>query len=298
MSDTLVNLYAQQFKGNLQLLLQQRGSRLRSSITESGDYFGNASAPIDQIGSVDMDPVTGRYQPIQGKDVPNDRRWVFPQDFDIPVFVDTFDKLRLVSDPTSTYVQAVMAGVGRKTDDIIIGGIFGANKTGVAGGTTVTFPAAQQVSASLGATGATGLNVAKLKKGLELLIAAEIDLDNDPVYMPISAKQNTDLMNEIQVINGDYQTLGASVEKGRLMSYMGINFIHSERLPVNGSGYRRCPLYVKSGVHLAIWADAMRVDISQRKDLKGMPWQIYTYMTMDATRVEEKRIVEIPCLES
>ncbi|MBA1364049.1 phage capsid protein [Burkholderia gladioli] len=298
MSDTLVNLYAQQFKGNLQLLLQQRGSRLRSSVTESGDYFGNASAPIDQIGAVDMDPVTGRYQPIQGKDVPNDRRWVFPQDFDIPVFVDTFDKLRLVSDPTSTYVQAVMAGVGRKVDDIIIGGIFGPNKTGVSGGTTVTFPAAQQISASLGATGATGLNVAKLKKAIELLVAAEIDLDNDPLYLPITAKQNTDLMNEIQVINGDYQSLGASVEKGRLMNYMGINFIHSERLPVNGSGQRRCPLYVKSGVHLAIWADAMRVDISQRKDLKGHPWQIYTYMTMDATRVEEKRIVEIPCLES
>lgn len=298
MSDNIVGLYAQQFKGNLQLLLQQRGSRLRASVTESGDYFGNASAPIDQIGSVDADSVSGRYQPIQGKDVPNDRRWVFPQDFDLPVFVDTFDKLRLVTDPTSTYVQAVMAGMGRKVDDIIIGGIFGTNKTGVSGATSIAFPAAQQVSASLGASAATGLNVAKLKKGMELLIAAEVDLDNDPVYMPITAKQNTDLMNEIQVINGDYKALGAMVQEGRLMNYMGINFLHSERLPTNSSGYRRCPLYVKSGVHLAVWADNTRVDISQRKDLKGMPWQIYTYMTMDATRTEEKRVIEIPCLES
>ncbi len=298
MSDTLVNLYAQQFKGNLQLLLQQRGSRLRASVTEAGDYFGNASAPIDQIGSVEADAVTGRYQPIQGKDVPNDRRWVFPQDFDLPVFVDTFDKLRLVSDPTSTYVQAVMAGMGRKIDDIIIGGIFGVNKTGVSGATTVNFPAAQQISASLGASSATGLNVAKLKKAIELLLAAEVDLDNDPLYCPITAKQNTDLLNEIQVINGDYKSLGATVVDGKIQSYSGINFLHSERLPVNGSNQRRVPLYVKSGVHLAVWADNTRVDITQRKDLKGLPWQIYTYMTMDATRVEEKRIVEIPCAES
>jgi hypothetical protein len=298
MSDTLVNLYAQQFKGNLQLLLQQRGSRLRASVTEASDYFGNASAPVDQIGSVDADSVTGRYQPIQGKDVPNNRRWVFPQDFDLPVFVDTFDKLRLVSDPTSTYVQAVMAGMGRKVDDIIIGGIFGTNKTGVSGATSVAFPAGQQVSASLGAAAATGLNVAKLKKAMEMLIAAEVDLDNDPVYCPISAKQNTDLMNEIQVINGDYRALGATVQEGRIMNFMGINFLHSERLPLNGSSQRRVPLYVKSGVHLAVWADQTRVDISQRKDLKGMPWQIYTYMTMDSTRLEELRVVEIPCVES
>jgi hypothetical protein len=298
MSDNLITLYAQQFKGNLQLLLQQKGSRLRGSVTESGDYFGNQSAPVDQIGSVDADPVTGRFQPIQGKDLPNDRRWVFPQDFDLPLFVDTFDKLRLVTDPTSTYAMAATAGMGRRIDDVIIGGIFGVNKTGVNGSTTVNFPAGQQVSASLGAAAATGLNVAKLKKGIELLMQAEVDLDNDPLYMPISAKQNTDLLNEIQVINGDYSKLNATVTEGRIMNFMGINFLHSERLPANGSGYRRCPLYVKSGVHLAVWSDATRVDISQRKDLKGMPYQLYTYMTMDATRLEEKRIVEIPCAES
>lgn len=298
MSDNLVTLYAQQYKGNLQLLLQQRGSRLRGTVTEAGDYFGNQSAPVDQIGSVEADPVTGRFQPIQGKDIPNDRRWVFPQDFDLPLFVDTFDKLRLVTDPTSTYSIAAANGMGRKIDDVIIGGIFGVNKTGTNGGTTVNFPAGQQVSASLGAAAATGLNVAKLKKAEEMLLQAEVDLDNDTLYMPISAKQNTDLLNEIQVINGDYTSLGASVTNGKVMRYGAFNFVHSERLPVNGSGYRRCPAYMKSGVHLAIWSDATRVDISQRKDLKGMPYQLYTWMTMDSTRLEEKRIVEIPCAES
>lgn len=298
MSDNLVGLYAQTYKGNIQLLLQQRGSRLRGSVTEDSGYVGNQAAPVDQIGSVEADPVTGRFQPIQGKDLPNDRRWVFPQDFDLPLFVDTFDKLRLLEDPTSSYSVAATNGMGRRIDDVIINGIFGTNKTGQNGATSVTFPAGQQISASLGASAATGLNVAKLKKGMELLLAAEADLDNDPVYLPITAKQNTDLMNEIQVINGDYSALGATVREGRLMNFMGINFLHSERLPTNGSGYRRCPLYLKSGLHLAIWGGSTTADISQRKDLKGMPYQIYLWMTMDATRLEEKKIVEIPCAEA
>lgn len=298
MSDNLVGLYAQTYKGNIQLLLQQRGSRLRGSVTEDSGYVGNQAAPVDQIGSVEADPVTGRFQPIQGKDLPNDRRWVFPQDFDLPLFVDTFDKLRLLEDPTSAYSMAAVNGMGRKIDDVIINGIFGTNKTGQNGGTSVTFPSAQQISASLGAAAATGLNVAKLKKGIELLMQAEVDTENDPLYMPISAKQNTDLLNEIQVVNGDYSKLGAVVRDGKLMSFMGINFLHSERLPTNGSGQRRVPLYAKSGLHLAIWGGSTKADISQRKDLKGLPYQVYLWMTMDATRLEEKKIVEIPCVES
>lgn len=298
MSDNLVGLYAQTYKGNIQLLLQQRGSRLRGSVTEDSGYVGQQASPVDQIGSVEADAVTGRFQPIQGKDIPNDRRWVFPQDFDLPLFVDTFDKLRLLEDPTSTYSVAATNGMGRKIDDVIIGGIFGTSKTGQNGGTSVAFPAGQQISASLGASAATGLNVAKLKKGIEILLAAEVDIENDPLYMPITAKQNTDLLNEIQVINGDYKALGAVVNDGKIMSYSGINFLHSERLPTNGSGQRRIPLYAKSGLHLAIWGGSTIADISQRKDLKGMPYQVYLWMTMDATRLEEKKIVEIPCVES
>lgn len=297
MSDNLTGLYVQTYKGNVQLLLQQKGSRLRGSVTEGSGYVGEKASPVDQFGNVEALRVGGRFQPIQFSEVPNDRRWVFPQDYDLTMSVDTFDKLRLLEDPTSSYSTDGVYAMGRAIDDVLIAGIFGPNKTGQNSGTTVNFPSGQQISASLGATAATGLNVAKLKKGMEMLLAAEADLDNDPVYMPISAKQNTDLMNEIQVINGDYQALGASVQDGRLKTFMGINFLHSERLLLNGSGQRRCPMYLKSGVHLAIWSDATQADISQRKDMRGLPWQLYFKMTLDATRLEEKKVIEIPCVE-
>jgi len=298
MSANIQNLYVQQYKGNIQLLLQQRGSRLRGSVTESSDYVGEQAAPVDQIGAVEAQAVTGRYETIQAQDYPTDRRWVFPRDYDHAQFVDTFDKLRLLTDPTSFLAINAANGMGRRIDDTIINAFFGTAQTGKTGATAVTFPSSQQLSASVGASGATGLNVQKLKQGLEILMANEVDMDNDPIFCAITAKQNTNLLNELQVIDADFRALGADVQKGRIMSFMGINFLHSERLPLNGSNQRRIPLYAKSGMHLAIWGGATRADISQRKDLKGFPYQVYLWMTLDATRLEEKKIVEIPCAES
>jgi hypothetical protein len=80
---------------------------------------------------------------------------------------------------------------------------------------------------------------------------------------------------------------------------MGFQFIHSERLAVQAATAtnRRCFAWVKSGLHLGIWND-LTVDVSQRKDKAGLPWQVYVYMTMGATRTQEKKVVEIVCSEA
>ena len=84
---------------------------------------------------------------------------------------------------------------------------------------------------------------------------------------------------------------------GKITGFMGFNFIHSERLNTNGSSQRRCPAYAKSGMHLGIWEN-ISTDVDQRKDIRGLPYQVYAYMTCGATRIEEEKIVEIPCAES
>jgi hypothetical protein len=47
-------------------------------------------------------------------------------------------------------------------------------------------------------------------------------------------------------------------------------------------------------MHLGMWND-ISADISQRKDLGGLPYQVYLYGTFGATRLEEKRVVQVPC---
>lgn len=286
--------YAQQFATNIELLLQQRGSKLRNSVT-TDSYIGEQASPVDQIGAVQMQEVTGRFEPIGRVDAETDRRWVLPSDYDLNQLIDSFDKLRLITDPESPTVMNAVMAAGRQIDDVIVDAYFGTAKTGKSGSTDTSFPAGQQVAVNYGASSNTGLTVAKLREARKKLKAAEVDMDMEEVYCVITAEQEDNLMAEAQVISLDYNEKPVLVD-GRLNQFLGMNFIHCERLGVDGNSYRRVPVYAKSGMHLGMWND-ITTDIDQRKDLKGHPFQAYVYMTIGATRIEEEKIVEIKCAE-
>lgn len=294
MSVNIPNHYAQQFATNVQLLLQQEDSRLRGLVT-SGQYIGEQASPVDQIDSIEMQAVTGRFEAMPRVDADTARRWVTPLDFDLPQLIDSFDKLRLLTDPGSVYVKNAVSAAKRKMDDVIIDAFFAAAKTGKTGSGSTSFPAGQQVAVNQGASGNTGLTVAKLREARRILRAAEVDLDMDPITCVVSSKQEDNLLAEAQVISLDFNDRPVLVD-GRLKSFLGMNFVHSERLDTDGSSYRRVPVFAKSGMHLGIWND-ITTDISQRKDIRGLPFQAYVYMTIGATRLEEEKVVEIKCAE-
>lgn len=289
MSVNLPSHYVQQYATNIQLLLQQKGSKLRPFVT-TGSYVGKQASPVDQVGAIEMQERTSRFSPIGRTDAAVDRRWVLPTDYDLNQLIDSADKLRLLTDPDSVYVQNAVFAAGRKMDDIIIDALFGTAKTGVEGGTSTTFP-----SGNIIAAGAAGLTVAKLRAGKKMLMANQVDLETDPLVCIITAEQHDDLLAESQIISTDFNDKPVLVD-GKVTRFLGINFIHCERLDVNGSSERKVPLFAKSGMHLGIWAD-VATDISQRKDLTGLPWQAYVTMTAGATRLEEDKVVQIPCVE-
>jgi hypothetical protein len=213
----------------------------------------------------------------------------------LPQMIDSFDKLRLLTDPSSMYVQNATNAAKRKMDDVIITAFFAAAKTGKTGSSSTSFPSTQQVAVNQGASGNTGLTVAKLREARRILRANEVDLDMDPITCVVSSKQEDNLLAEAQVISLDFNDRPVLVD-GKLKSFLGMNFVPSERLAVDGSSYRRVPVFAKSGMHLGIWND-ITTDISQRKDIRGLPFQAYVYMTIGATRLEEKKTVEIKCAE-
>lgn len=296
MSINLNGLYASQFASNIQLLLQQKESRLRSLVM-SGSHKGDKASPVDQLGAVNMSPVVGRFEPITRTDGATDRRWVLPYGYDLTQQIDHSDALKLLLDPQSSYVQNAVNAANRKFDDLIISAFFGTAQTGVAGATGTVFPVAatHQVAVNQGAAGNTGMTVAKLRKAKQLLMSYEVDLDNDPLTCVVNSIQHDNLLAEAQVTSLDFNDRPVMME-GRITRFLGINFIHSERLGVDGSSYRRCPVFAKSGMYLGIWED-MKIDVSQRKDIKGLPYQIYSMLTAGATRLEENKIIEIKCAE-
>ena len=295
MSQFVTTHYVQQYTTNVQLLSQQRGSRFRMAVTE-GKYTGKQGVPVDQFAPTVAQKRTTRYPALTPIDTQADRRWVFPSDYDWNDLIDNIDKLRLLIDPQSSYVTNGTAAMNRAMDDEIIAAFFATAKTGVDGSVNTAFPSSQQVLASEGATGATGMNVEKLKAAIQILLANEAwdPAGGDPIYAAITAKQNRNLMDEIQVINADYNGEKPVVNDGFIQSWGKVKFIHSERLAINGSSQTRCPVWVKEGMHLGLWQD-ISADVRQRGDLAGLPWQVYLYGTFGGTRIEEKKVVEIPC---
>jgi len=303
MSVNVPTWYVRQFSKNVSLLLQQMDGRFDGTF-DVGTYVGDQGSPVDQMGSIEATEVTDRFAPMHRVDAPTDRRWVFPRDFDLPQLIDSFDKLRLLTDPTSKYIANARAAMMRARDTVRIQAFFADSKTGVGGATTTVFPTstyptagAQTVSVSVGGT-TSSMNPAKLKQGLRILDANEVDIDMEQVYCAISAAENEALLKEIEVINDDYGPMKPVIEKGRVKSFLGIQFIHTERLTTGtddaAGTSRACPMWVKSGMHMGVWNE-LNTDIAQRKDIRSLPWQAYVKQTIGATRIEEKKVVRIWC---
>lgn len=294
MSFNVSTHFVQQYTTNVQLLLQQKGSKLRNAVTV-GSYQGKAAKAIEQVGSVNAQKRTVRHGDTPLISTPADARWVFPNDYEWADLIDDQDKLRMLIDPQSSYALNGAYALGRAMDDEIIEAFFGVSKTGENGSTNTSFPAGQEVDEDVGASGATGLNIAKLREAKKILMANEVDIDNDPLFCIITAEQHDDLLNEAQAISLDYNTRPVLVD-GKITAFMGFNFIHTERLGVDGDSYRRVPAFAKSGMHLGMWND-INTMISERDD-KGYATQVYVKGTFGATRTEEKKVVEIKCSEA
>lgn len=293
MSINIPSLFARQYATNIQLLLQQMGSKLRGTVTE-GHYKGSQASPVDQVGSVSMVPVTQRFAPMGRVDATVDRRWVFPSDFDLPQMVDRFDKLRLLTDPESVYVQNAVFAAGREIDKAIITAFQATAKTGINGGTNTSFTSDNEIDVSEGGTNSR-LNVAKLLAVKELARANHVDLERDPLYLGLTAKDESALLQEIQIVSSDFNRQDKPVlVDGVITKFLGINFVYCEQIEATAAGTNEVdvPVWAKSGMHLGIWND-ITTSVSQRHDVQGEPFQSYVYLTIGATRIEEDKIYNI-----
>jgi len=300
MSVNIPNWYVNQYNQNIQMLVQQKQSRLRQAVTPSTGQ-GQQASPVDQIGAIDMQDVTTRFAPMGRVDATMDRRWCRPTDADLPQLIDTFDKLKIITDPQGIYVTNAVAAANRKFDDIIGNAFFAAAATGVNGATSTSFDTTNQVvGVNTGGTD-SALNVSKLESARTILLANEVDFENDTIFCAITSKDHKALMSEIQVLSFDFNERPVYDSKGIITSFRGINFIHTERPWATTEGTddqsgtsRAVPFWVKSGMTLMLWND-IQTDVSVRNDIQGLPYQVYAKLSAGATRIEEKKVVKIWC---
>ena len=293
MSVNVTTAFVQAYSSNVMQLVQQKGSMLRQHVRR--EKVSGKSGFFDQIGSTAARRRTTRHGDTPRMDTPHARRRVTLEDFDWADLIDKEDKVRLLKDPSSDYAQAAAWAMGRSMDEVLVDGAFGTAYTGETGGTAVTFPAGQQIGVA-----ASGLTMAKLLAAKELLDGSDVPPERR--HIAATAKQFTNLLNATEIKSADYNTVKALVQ-GQVDEFLGFKFHRldgvradgTKILPLDGSGDRRCLAWQMDGLLLAVGAEPA-AKISERAD-KNYATQVFYSMSIGATRMEEKRVVEIVCDE-
>ena len=287
--------FSEDFTTEVKLLLQQNDSRFGPAVLNRS-FVGKDAKAVEQIGAVVAQKRTTRHADTPLIDTPHDARWVYPVDYEFADLIDEQDELRAIASFESSYVQNAANAMRRAQDDEIIDAFFSdTTKTGEDAGSTTSWNTFTTVTNTdhVIATGSVGMSVAKLRAAKKAFLAAEVDLQSDPLFCAISAEQHDDLLGETLATSLDYTTRPVLVD-GRITAFMGFNFLDSERLPL-ASTTRSCPAWAKSGMLLGIWNDVTG-KVSERDD-KSYATQVYAKTTIGATRLEEKKVVEILCTE-
>lgn len=294
MSNQITTAFVQQYGSTVEFLVQQKGSRLRG--TARNETIKGKTEYFDQLGSRTARKVTTRHGDSPLADTPHARRRVTTFSYDDGDLLDTFDKVRTLIDPSGPYTQAIAWALGRGMDDEIIAAFFGTAYTGEDGSTTVSFPSGQQVAVNSwtygSGSGNAGLTISKLIEAKVLLGAAEADDPSDPTYIAVHAAQLGNLLATTEATSADYNTVKTLVN-GEINTFMGFTFVHVERLPTDGSGYRRVPVWKRSGMLLAVGMEPT-FRVTERAD-KRFSWYYYGAMDIGATRMQEEKVVEIKC---
>lgn len=301
MSYTVNTAFVQQFKNNLELLVQQKGSIMLPVV--SAERITGKYTHFDRLGSGEASEVLTRHGDTPSPlNLAHSRRRCILRTFDAAELVDNADKVRMLIDPTSEYSTSIAYALGRKADDIILAGLYGTayavdssdSQTSVA---LSDLGSSQQIIDEDTGTANTDLTVAKLRAAKKRLMKNNVDLQSETPVCAHDGQALTDgLLAETSVTSSDYNTVKALVA-GEVNTFMGFRFVWCERLAdsqhLTSEGFARAIVFVPSAIGVAMGRD-INVRISERDD-KRYSTQVYGAMDIGAVRRQEEKVVVIEC---
>lgn len=283
MSTQITTAFVQKYQSGVMALVQQKGSRLRPRVRVESGIVGK-TAFFDQIGATAAVERTTRHSNTIQVDTPHARRRVALRTFDWSDLIDIPDKVRTLNDFASPYQMNAANAMGRSMDDLIIEAATGTAYTGETGATSTSLATANTI-----VWGSAGLTITKLRQAKEILDEFENDPDEER-FFALTANQVTNLLATTEITSSDYNTVKALVQ-GQVNTFLGFNFIRTERLLLDSGGQRINVAWRKSAICLAIGNDVYS-RIGERAD-KNYSTQVFFSMDMGATRMEESGVVQV-----
>ena len=281
--------FVKQYGNNVMMLAQQKGSRLRDAVLVKSGVVGEETY-LDQIAKTDARKKTTRHADTPIIDADHRRRKIFLYDWEHPTLLDKSDELKMLVDPTNSYVVTAGYALGRAIDQEINDNVFATAYTGKEGGTSESFPGGNSI-----AHGSTGLTIAKLRSAKQIIDLNDVD-DDEPRFIAVTAYQITNLLETTEVTSSDYNSVKALVA-GEIDTFLGFKFIRlSSNILTVASSIRSCIAWAKNGIGIAIAQD-ITARISERAD-KSYATQVYASLGLGAARIDSDRVVRIYCDES
>lgn len=300
MSDQITTFNYETYNAGVSALAQQmmqatQGAMVQDTLTGKRSFF-------DQVGVARLSQKVGRAVDIPINPVPLSRRSVVARDFYGRDFVDEFDKLKILNDPTNPMTQAYAAAMARLQDSVAVEAALGTAYTGEEGTTAVPLPTAQKIAA-----GGTGFTLAKLQEAVRKLKQRSAVMPGDEIHVFWTSRQEEAFINTSEVKSSDFNNAKVLVD-GALNSFYGCRFHRiediyyadstdatAERILPKVSTTRSCVAWVKSGMRFGTWkAPNGRVDWLAERDA----WQVSARLSIGATRMEEVKVVQIDVVES
>ena len=290
-SATITTAFKQQFHDSYFHALQQKDSRFQATVTDRGMIDGS-SFTTNNIGLVEAQEVTGRYQDKTAQEVAHSTRIAYMADYDIgPLVVDTFDLAKLVADPTYKYVELLVAAANRRKDKTIYRALLDGSLTRSAEGgalSSTAIPADQQIAA-----GGTGFTKAKILQAKALFRSNEADeFNGEELYLAYDGVMLRQLLADTTLTSADYMTV-QMLQTGALAGkWCGFNWIPYNALDVPAGNTSRTIAWAKSALQFGTGIN-VKTDVSENKTKRGHPVEAYAFMSLGATRQDEDKVVQI-----
>lgn len=303
--------FVEQYRANILLLSQQKVSRLRVTCQEESvtgrTFYG------ERIGATAGADIEERHGDTPLISTPHSRRRGSMVDWDWSDRIDEMDRIKLITDPQSTYVQNAIAAANRRIDTHIISALGGTAAAGQSGGTTINNYDADEcrlvrsdgvvetAGSDFTAAVSTGLTIAKLLTVKQLLDEGDIDPERQRYFVtnPYNINQ---MLNATEIKNADYNTVKA-LAQGQINTFMGFKFImlqnyqdatkgHLIESTVEAAGEAiECYAWAQGAIKLGVGKEIQTsVDVLP---LKRYSTQVYMRHSFGAVRVEGPAVVEI-----
>lgn len=301
--------------------LNEQPGKLKPMVGSWKNVDGEKVEITDRFSDLYAEEIEGRHQ--QSKyTAPNvERRWIHkPNRSAIHVLLDPDDRMATEVDIRAPLPVGIAKGIRRYQDDQWLLGFFGTAYTGKEGLTAVPFKSANVLAADTGETGGNyvGLTLKKLRAIRKMFRINLVDTEAEMIHMLVTAEEIDDLLqideyvssryNPDSQLRSKYKPLGEdarqALQDGEPTPFLGIQFIPAEitnpkayrkgaDLTVNGSGHRRLPVFVPSGMAGRSWLD-FEGKIDERPDINHSE-QLSGYSACRFSRVHEDKCAIVEC---